>query len=106
MSRSRMRCWTWWSSPQDLRLSQFQPHPVIAGHDVIGQALPDHLVVEIGMHVGDDRAPRLEALDPGQRVAQAEMARMGRVTQAIDDPQIELLEQRPARFWNIADVGR
>ena len=45
-------------------LAELQPHPVI-GRDYAGrQALAQHLVVEIGMHVGDDGALRLEALDP------------------------------------------
>ncbi len=41
------------------------------------------------MHVGDDRALRLEALDPRQRVGDAEMAGMRRIAQAVDDPEIE-----------------
>jgi hypothetical protein len=41
-----------------------QPHAVIGRNHADGQALPQHLVVQIGMHVGDDGAARLEAIDP------------------------------------------
>src|SRR5690242_4224394 len=43
-------------------------HPVISRLDAVRQALPQHLVVEIGVHVGDHRALRLEAVDPGERI--------------------------------------
>jgi hypothetical protein len=42
------------------------------------------------MHVGDDGPARLEAVDPGQRVVDAEMAGMRRIAQAVDDPEIEI----------------
>src|SRR5579871_5005324 len=58
------------------------------------------------MHVGDDRALWLEALDPRQSVTDAEMARMGRITQAVDDPQIKAIKERPAYFRNVVDIGR
>jgi hypothetical protein len=86
--------------------NDLQPHAVIGGYHALGQALPQHLVVQIGMHVGDDGALRLEAIDPGQRVADAEMAGMVRIAQAVDNPEVEIFEVRPAHFRNIADVGR
>ena len=43
---------------------QRQPHPIIGRDHACRQALPQHLVIQIGMHVGDDRALRLETLDP------------------------------------------
>ena len=43
---------------------QRQPHAVIGRDHVWRQALTQHLVVQIGMHVGNDGAARLEALDP------------------------------------------
>ena len=44
------------------------------------------------MHVGDDGAARLEALDPGQRVVDAEMAGMAGIAQPVDDPELEVFE--------------
>ena len=41
-----------------------------------------------------------------KRVADAEVARMRRVTQPVDDPEIEILDRAPARRGNVADVGR
>src|SRR6202012_1624623 len=49
---------------------------------------------------------RLEAFNPQQRIADAEMAGMVRITQTIDDPEIEIFEVRPAGLGNIADIGR
>ena len=45
------------------------------------------------MHVGDDGLPRLEALDPGERIVHTEMAWMRRITQTIDDPEIEAFQR-------------
>src|SRR5438067_944057 len=58
------------------------------------------------MHVGDDGAARLEALDPGQSVIDAEMAGMAGIAQAVDDPEIEVLQRMPALGRDIADVWR
>src|SRR4051794_25251905 len=94
-SSGRLTC------PLDLQL-----HPVIGWNHVWRQALPQHLVIEVGMHVGDHGALRLEALDPGQRIVDAEMAGMRRIAQSVDDPEIEILQRRPALFRNIADIRR
>jgi hypothetical protein len=56
------------------------------------RALPS----EIGMHVGDDGAAWLEAIDPGQRIVAAEMAGMRGIAQPVDDPEIEVLQVGPA----------
>ena len=88
------------------RLLQRQPHAVIGRDNVRRQALPQHLVVEIGMHVGDDGAARLEAIDPGQRVVDAEMAGMPGIAQPVDDPEFEMFQKRPARGRDVADIGR
>src|ERR1700740_2766228 len=58
------------------------------------------------MHVGDDSPLGLEAVDPGKRIVDAEMARMRRVTQTIDDPEIEIFKRTPAFPGNVAEVGR
>jgi hypothetical protein len=58
------------------------------------------------MHVGDDGAARLEAVDPGQRVIDAEMAGVAGIAQPVDDPEIEILQERPALGRNVAEVGR
>src|SRR4051794_16931083 len=83
-----------------------QPQTVIGWHNANGQRLPDGLVVDIGRHVGDDGALRPEAFDPGQRVVDAEMAGMASVAQAIDDPEIEILQRAPALARDVVEVGR
>src|SRR5579862_2341836 len=70
-----------------------QPHAVIGGYHAIGQAVPQHLVVQVGMHVGDDGTLRLETIDPGQRIADAEVAGMAGIAQAVDDPEIEIFKE-------------
>src|SRR5580692_321668 len=57
------------------------------------------------MHVGNDGAARLETADPGQRVVDAEMAGMPGITQAVDNPEIEVFEGSPARGRDITDIG-
>ena len=56
------------------------------------------------MHVGDDGALRLEAVDPGESIGDAEMAGVRRIAQSVDDPEIEIFEARPALARNIAEV--
>ena len=58
------------------------------------QPAAQFLVVEVGVQVGQDRPPGLEPLDPGQRLVDAEMARMRRVAQRVDDPDIEARQRR------------
>src|SRR5882762_8996903 len=77
------------------------------GRDHAGrQALAQYLVIEVGMHVGDDGTLRLEALDPAKRVADAEMAGMAGIAQPVDDPEVEVLQRRPAFRRDIVEVGR
>ena len=47
----------------------------------------------------------LDALDPGERVGDAEMARVRRVAQRIDDPQIEPGERLGARVRHVDQVA-
>jgi len=58
------------------------------------------------MHVSDDGPLRLEAFDPGQRVADAEMAGMAGVAQAVDNPEIEVFQRGKALLGNVVQVGR
>ena len=48
----------------------------------------------------------LDALDPGERIRDAEMARVRRVAQRIDDPQIEPGERRHAVGRQLDQVAR
>ena len=58
------------------------------------------------MHVGDDGALRLEALDPGQRIVDAEMAGVAGIAQPVDDPEIEVFQGRPALLRDVVEIGR
>src|SRR5260221_12419459 len=58
------------------------------------------------MQVGDDGAARLDAPDPGQRLADAEVAGMPGIAQPVDDPEFEVFERGPALGRNVVEVGR
>ena len=63
------------------------------------------LVIEIGVQVGQDRAPRLQPLDPGERVVEREMARVRPVAQRVHDPDVEVGQGRDARGRHAAEVA-
>src|SRR6266540_5896439 len=58
------------------------------------------------MHVGDDGALRLEALDPAKRVVDTEMAGVAGIAKPVDDPEVEVFQRRPAFRRDIVEVGR
>src|SRR3954451_1482230 len=89
-----------------MKSAYYQPHAVISGYDFGWQRLAQHFVIQIGMHVGDDGAARLESIYPGQRVVDAEVAGMARKAKPINDPEIELLQKRPALGRDVIDIRR
>ena len=58
------------------------------------------------MHVGQDRALRLHARDPGERIRDAEMARVRTVAQRVDDPDRKAGHRRQARLRQVVQVRR
>src|SRR5262245_51905268 len=58
------------------------------------------------MHVGDHGALRPEALDPRERVSDAEMAGMRCVAQTVEDPEVEVFERAPAFAGDVANIRR
>jgi len=70
------------------------------------QADTQRLVIEVGVHVGEDRARRLDPPDPVQRVRDAEMARMRHMAQRIDDPEVESGERRDTGLRHVVQVAR
>src|SRR5262249_13451618 len=79
-------------------------HAVEGGLDVWRKAAAERLVIKVGVEIGQDRAPRAQALDPGQRLVDGKMARMRTLAERIDDPYVQALQQRNARLRNGADV--
>jgi SAM-dependent methyltransferase len=55
---------------------ELHPHPIIGRLDMRRQFGAQFRVVEIAMHVGEDRALRADAVDPLQRQVEVKMARM------------------------------
>src|SRR5436305_8852684 len=94
-----------------MKSADYQPHAIIGGYDFGRQRLAQHFVIQIGMHVGDDGTARLEAVYPGQRVVDAEVAGMRCKAKPVNDPEVELLQKRPAlvgdviEIWRIGSIG-
>ena len=81
-------------------------HAVVGRFDALRQVAGKGRVIEFARHVRQDRALRLQAFNPGQRLLDAEMALVPRVAQRIDDPNVKTFEQRNRLGRDIADVGR
>src|SRR6266851_10347277 len=81
-------------------------HPVIGRLDVPRKLAAQGLVVEVGMQVGQDGALGPDALDPGQRIVDGEMARMRRIAQRVEDPDFEVAQHRHAVRRNPVEVAR
>ena len=86
-------------------LTAAKRHPVEAGSTPGGRLAAQRLVIEVGMQVGQDRALRLDPGDPGQRLVEIEMARMRRLAQRVDDPDVEAGQRRDAFGRQALDVG-
>ena len=54
----------------------------------------------------DGGRARLEAVYPGQRVVDAEVAGMRRKAKPVNDPEIELFQKRPALVRDVVDIWR
>src|SRR5260370_42358562 len=74
---------------------EFDSEPIIGRLDIGRQPAAQFVVIEIGMQVGENRAPRRDALDPVERLGDGEMTRMRLVAPRIGEPQNEA-RQGPA----------
>src|SRR5438874_11747446 len=88
-----------------LSASCIDDHAVVSRLDMRRQLALELVVVEIRMQVGEDRAARLDVLDPGERVLDTEMARLRPVAQRIHDPDVEPGERRGALGRHSAEVA-
>src|SRR5579871_1035210 len=80
--------------------------PVKGRLDMGRQLAAQNVVVEVEVHVGEDRPPGRKPLDPLERFGDREMARVRLVAQSIDDPQINASERRNAFRRQVAQVAR
>src|SRR5262249_9536249 len=46
------------------------------------------------------------SIDPGERIIDTEMAGMGRIAQAVNNPEVEVFQQGPALARDVAEIGR
>src|SRR5258708_23023164 len=82
------------------------PHTIIPRLDIGRQLGAQFGVVEIAVHVGEDRALRADAVDPSQRQVEVKMTRMWPVPERVDDPQLDAGERLYGGLRHIHQVGR
>src|SRR3954452_3442411 len=58
------------------------------------------------MHMGEHGTLRLHPRDPRKRFLDGEVARMRRIAECINDPDIEALKMLERLLWEIAHIGR
>ena len=56
------------------------------------------------MHMGEHRALRIDSLNPGKCLLDAEVTRMPRIAQRVEDPDIEVFEISKRVLRQIADI--
>src|SRR5262245_28364875 len=83
----------------------FDREPIEGRLHVRRELRPQLVVVEIGMEIGQDRAPGLDPFDPAQRIVDTEMAGMRAVAQRIHDPDFGPRERSHARLRQAAQVA-
>src|SRR5579875_3818609 len=62
--------------------------------------------IEIRMKIGQDRVLRAKMVDPSECFGDREMARMRRVAQGIDNPEVEVLQEMSALRRDRVEVRR
>src|SRR5882672_6504330 len=88
------------------RAVELHPHTIIPRLDIRRQLGAQFGVVEIAVHVGEDRAFRADAVDPSERQVEVKMTRMRPVPERVDDPQLDAGERLYGSLRHIHQVGR
>src|ERR1700691_508016 len=92
--------WRHGVSPEPSGVEALDAHPVISRRHMRRQPRAQGFVIEIGMQVGEDRAPRTYDLDPRQGLVEAEMGGVSAIAQGVDDPHVQASEKRAACLGN------
>src|SRR5260370_9667553 len=77
---------------------ELDPHTIIPRLDVGRELGAQFGVVEIAVHIGEDRALRADAVDPSQRQVEGKMTRMWPAPERVDDPQLDAGERLYGRL--------
>src|SRR5258708_29357220 len=85
---------------------ELDPHTIIPRLDIGRQLGAQFGVVEIAVHVGEDRALRADAVDPSERRVEVKMTRMWPVPERVDDPQLDAGERLYGGLPHIHQVRR
>src|SRR5262249_33049 len=75
------------------RFRDRQRHPIKCRRHMRRQLATQRLVVEIGVEIGEDRASRLDALNPAQRVVDGKVTWMWGVAKRVEDPNVECIQR-------------
>ena len=84
---------------------ELQNHAVVGRHNAIGKLRREFIVIDINVQMGQDRPFRPHLSDPGQRFCHRQMARVRRVAQRIQDPDIEIAQIRQRLIGQIVQVA-
>src|SRR5262245_16470970 len=91
--------------PQPKLSFEFDLHAVEGRFDVRWQFGAQLRKIEIAVHVGEDRAFGLDAVDPLQRQIEMEMARMRPIPQRVYDPQLDSMQGFDGSLGHIDEIG-
>src|SRR5438132_4563238 len=83
---------------------QLDAQPIIGRLDTRREPPAQLLVIKVRVQVGQDRAPRFEARDPGEGLGDAQVARMRLVAQRVDDPDFQRAEHGNAVLGQAGEV--
>src|SRR5258708_33914226 len=81
-------------------------HPVIGRLHAGRQPCNPGVVVDLMVHVREDRPARAYPPDPGQGLVEMAMPEVRPVLEAVDGPHLDAGQHRKARFGHCLDVGR
>src|ERR1700676_2994765 len=87
-------------------LGNSEGHPVERRNDMDRQSAAQHLVIEVGVQIGQDGAPGFYAFDPAKRVLERKVTRVRPIAQAIAIPTAGAAKGRTVLRWNAAEVAR
>jgi len=91
------------SRGRGIRHKELEP---IEGWLDMGRQLTAQLgIIEIGVQIGQNRAAGFDPCDPGERIVDAEVARVRPVAQRIHDPDLDTGKRRDASLREPAEVA-
>src|SRR5262249_54641236 len=83
----------------------FEHHSVISRDYTRWQFRRDFVIINIDVQMRQHGALGLHAPDPIQSLGHGKMARMGRVAERVEDPNVQPLQVRQGLLWQIVQIA-